>query len=208
MKLELSDGTQRPAPTDAFVPLGDGIEVQIPEGAQAGDRWEVCVVPYQEPKPLSHAVLGDSVFVSNNQRLLSEIKTNLVQTHRDTKYTEGWTDLASKATYNLRSTKLAVHYNHVFLAKGRTLHWTDLDHIWNWYPRPTNEADFRTIEWESDDITAIIEVNDTLFVHFPTAVYTCDYIGKPTIVRINQRNEGHGAIGQNCIVAHRNSVRS
>ena len=205
MFIELADGTQIPVYTDGFVQLVNGIEVQIPEGAQPGDSWEICVFPYREQNPLSHATLSDSVFVSNNQRLLSEIKSNLVQTHRDTRETEGWNDLPSKATYDFRSAKLAVHHNHIFPARGRTLHWTDLDHVWNWYPRPTNEADFRTIEWESEDITAVVEINDTLFVHFPTAVYSCEYLGKPTIVRINQRNEGHGAVAQNAITTHRNS---
>ena len=203
--LVYADGSRRPVYNDGFVELFDGLEVQIPEGALPGDSWEILVRPFVLENKAGSATLGDSVFISNEQLLLSEVKGNLVQTHRDTQETEGWVDLTPKATYNIRTPRLVVHYNHIFTAEGRTLRWTDLDNVWNWYPRPTNEADFRTIEWENEDISAIAVVNDILFIHFPTAVYTCEYVGKPSIVRISQRNEGHGAVAQNALVVHKNS---
>lgn len=203
--LEYSDGTRVPVNTTGFVELIDGIEVIIPENAKPGDRWDIIIEPFKEEKHLTSVCLGDSTYVSNNQRLLSEIKGNLVQTHRSTLETEGWSDLASKTTEDLRTNLIAVHYNHIFTARGRTLYWTDLDDVWNWYPRPQNEADFRVLEWECDDITAIAVVNDVLFIHFPTSVYTCEYTGKPAIVRISQRNEGHGSITHRALTVHKNS---
>jgi hypothetical protein len=193
------------ASTDSFVAIGHGLEVSIPKDAQNGDSWEIEIIPLKVDKPLASTILAEDVFVSNEQELLSVIRGNLLQCANDD---YGTNDFRGSATANInhRSTKIATFFNHIFLAVGRTLWWTDLDNYWNWFPAVDSEADFRILEWEKDDITCLTVLNDVLFIHFPQAIYECTYVGKPTIVRILRRVTGAGAINSRACVVTKSAL--
>jgi len=191
--------------SDSFVAIGYGLEVSIPADAQDGDSWEIEVGALKVANPLASTILGEDVFVSNEQELLSCIRGNLLQCSNDD---YGTYDFRGKASANLnhRTTKLATFFNHIFLATGRTLWWTDLDNYWNWFPAVDSEADFRIIEWEKEDITCLTVLNDVLFIHFPQAIYECTYVGKPAIVRILRRVTGAGSINSRSCVATKSAL--
>lgn len=190
---------------EVFIPLGNGIEVLIPPGAQNGDSWEVCVTPFTSPKPLAAAHLSDQTFLSNDEFLLSTINRNLVITNNDPAGVVSFLSKPDKSVPNFSSHKLTQFFNHIFLLIGRTLYWTDLDSYLAWYPDTINEADFRELEGETDNATALIRVNDILFIHFPQTIYIVEYTGKPTVVRILARSHGVGALSQHVIQAHQSA---
>jgi hypothetical protein len=209
MKTVILSNTPLPnsqiAHTDAFVPIGYGLEVAIPEGVQDGDTWEITINPLKVKNALASTLLGDTLFVSNDQELLSVIQGNLFLCSNSDYGTFDFRK-KSNASLNFRSTKLATYFNHIFLAIGKTLWWTDLDNYWNWYPAVDSEADFRTLEWEKEDITCLTVLNDVLFIHFPQAIYECTYVGKPTIVRIIRRVTGAGAVNSRTCVATKSAL--
>lgn len=187
---------------DAFVGIGHGLEIQLPPDVKNGDSWEIDITPFITPNRLATTFLGDQLFLTNEQELLSVIAGNLVQCNNSTSGTFDYADKPSKPHLNHRSEIIATHFSHIFLAKGRTLWWTDLDNYWNWYPSPESEADFRILEWEQDDITALVRLNEILYLHFPTKIYEVTYVGKPTIVRILERVHGAGSINSRCVQTH------
>jgi len=190
---------------EGFVSIGHGLEVAIPKDAVSGDSWELTIQPLTTSNHLESTLLSDDIFVSNEQELLSLIHGNLLQCGVSDNGTYDFLD-QSNAVLNHRSTKLATYFNHIFLARGRTLWWTDLDNYWNWFPAIDSEADFRTLEWEKEDITALIVLNDILYIHFPQSIYECTYVGKPTIVRIIRRVTGSGAINHRSCVSTKNAL--
>jgi hypothetical protein len=194
-----------PARTDGFAAIGYGLEVCIPEGAQNGDSWEISIEPLKIENPVASTILGQDVFISNAQELLSVIRGNLLQCGCSDYGTHDFRD-KSNIHLNHRSDKIATYFNHIFLAIGRTLWWTDLDNYWNWYPAVDSEADFRILEWEKDEITAITTVNDVLFIHFPQSIYECTYVGKPTVVRILRRVTGAGSINSRSLIATKSAM--
>lgn len=193
------------ASTDAFTALGYGIEVALPEGCQNGDSWELSITPLQSNTHLGHTLLGGDIFVSNQEELLSVLRGNLLLTNNTTKGSFDHRD-QSNIVPNFRTPILATYFNHIFLAVDRTLFWTDLDSYWNWWPATDSEADFRVIEWETENITALCELNETLYLHFPKAIYECVYTGKPTIVRILKRVTGAGSINHRSVIATKNAM--
>ncbi len=194
-----------PGSEDAFTPIGFGLEVAIPKEAKSGDFWELSITPLKVNENLAHTHLGGDVFVSNNQELLSQIKGNLLQTGVQENSTHDWKD-TSRSLINHRSTKIATYFNHIFIAHGKTLWWTDLDNYWNWYPATDSEADFRILDWEKDNITALCLLNEILYIHFPHTIYECTYVGKPTIVRLLNRVTGAGAISSRACVSTKNAM--
>jgi hypothetical protein len=193
------------ATTEGFISIGHGLEVCIPKDAKHGDIWELTISPLKVSEPVAHTTLGSDVFISNQQELLSIIRGNLLQCGVSDSGTYDFNG-KSNAVQNHRSDKIATYFNHIFLAIGRTLWWTDLDNYWNWYPSTDSEADFRILEWENSDITALCVLNEILYIHFPQAIYECTYVGKPTIVRILRRVTGSGAIAPKSCVATKNAM--
>jgi hypothetical protein len=175
-----------------FTPVGYGLEVALPPGVQDGDSWELEIVPLTSEEPLGHTLLSGEILLSSPSELLSVLHGNLVISNNTDFGTFDFRGKSS-ATPNYRTSLITTYFNHVFLAIGRTLFWTDLDNYWNWNPAVDSEADFRIIEWEKEDITALVVLNDILYIHFPTCIYECVYTGKPTIVRILKKLTGSGA---------------
>lgn len=188
--------------SDAFVSIGDGLEVLLPSDAQDGDSWLVTLEPYKTPKPLVFAIQGREVFVTSKVELLSQIQNNLVLCPNSTKQTLNLPNQTPTIVPDHRSDMLVSYFNHLFLVKGRTLWWTDLDNVWEWQPHPHNEADFRQIEWESLDATGLVRAGDRLYLHFPNAIYDIEYVGKPTIVKIELRVHGIGSVTPRALVVH------
>jgi hypothetical protein len=193
-------------PNDAFVSIGYGIEVMLPKDAKSGDSWVLHIEPYKTPKHLASTVQGKDLFITSEQQILSQIQGNLVLSPNDTKQVVNLPNRAPQAQLNHRSSSLVSFFNHLFLTKGRTLWWTDLDNVWEWLPHPHSEADFRTIEWETENITGLVRSEDKLFVHFPTAIYHVAYVGKPTIINIQGRVHGVGCVTPRALVVH-NSIQ-
>ena len=184
---------------DMWIPIGHGLEVLLPVGYEDGDKYEISVEHFTTPIQVASTQFSDAVAISSPAQILSLIQDNLVISNNSTEDTIDYPDKPSQPIPNHRSGMLATFFNHIFLAKGRTLWWTDLDNAWNWYPSPDSEADFRMFEWEKNDITGICVINDVLFVHFPETIYSVEYIGKPTIVRILARVQGTGSISHRSI---------
>lgn len=191
---------------NAWTPIGYGLEVLIPPDVEEGDRWDIELVGYATPTRLTYTNIGNSIAVTSTSELISLISSNLVFSYNRTEATFNYPDKPSKCVLDHKSNNLICFFNHLFLTIGKTLWWTDLDNIWNWYPTPSSEADFRDIEWEPYDITAITKLNDVLFVHFPTCIYSCEYVGKPTIVRILNRISGSGAINSRCATSTKTAL--
>lgn len=184
---------------DAFVPIGDGLEVLIPKDVQNGDTWELEIEPLKVAEHLHTTYLDDQLLVTNEAEILSAVHGNLLITNNQT---DGSTNPEFGSEHplpNHRATAIELLFNHVFIARGRNLWWTDLSNIWNWFPSTDSEADFRFIEWEQDDISALVQVNEVLYMHFPTAVYEVAYTGKPLVVRILERAVGAGAISSRAV---------
>lgn len=175
-----------------FVPIGYGLEVALPRDVQNGDSWEILVEPFKTEDHLTTAILGGEVFLASPSEQLSVLSRNLVISNNPDNSTEDWLG-KSQVCKSYRTENIATFFSHIFLAIGRTLFWTDLDNYWNWNPAVDSEADFRIIEWEKEDITALVVLNDVLYIHFPSSIYECQYVGKPTIVRIIKRLTGSGA---------------
>jgi len=182
----------------AWTPIGYGLEVLVPLDAVNGDTWTLDITPFTTPVRCSFASFNNTVAITSPYELLSLITSNIVVSYNDTAHTFNYPDKSSKCKLNHRSEHLAFFFNHLFIAIDRTLWWTDLDNLWNWYPTPASEADFRDIEWEPSNITALTRFNDVLFIHFPNCIYSCEYVGKPTIVKITNRISGAGAINSRC----------
>lgn len=189
---------------DAFVHIGQGIEVLVPKGAKSGDAWELKLTPFTTPKHLDHTILGHNLFIASNQEILSQIQGNLVVTPNEASATFNIPNTAAKCVQDYRTNMVEAFFNHIFVVRGRTLLWTDLDNVWEWQPHPTNEADFRIIEWESCDATGLARSSDNLYLHFPNAIYEVTYVGKPTIVRITAKVHGIGAVTPRSLVVHNN----
>lgn len=205
LATDFTAGAQ-PASTEAFVSIGHGLEVMLPRDVKNGDSWILHIEPFVTPQHLAHTIQGRDLFVCSEHQILSQIQGNLVLSPNDTKQTINLPNRKPVAQPNHRSTMLVSFYNHLFLTKGRTLWWTDLDNVWEWFPHPHNEADFRTLEWETENITGLVRSEDTLFIHFPNAIYDVKYVGKPTIVRIDERVHGIGCVTPRALVVH-NSIQ-
>lgn len=182
----------------AWTPIGYGLEILIPPDAIDTDSWTLEVTPFTTPQRVTYACVNDTVAITSSYELLSLITANIVVSYNDTAHTFNYPDKRSKCKLNHRSSHLVLFFNHLFLAIDRTLWWTDLDNLWNWYPTPSSEADFRDIEWEPSNITALTKFNDVLFIHFPNCIYSVEYVGKPTIVKIGNRISGAGAVNSRC----------
>ena len=189
---------------DAFAHIGLGVEVLIPKGAKSGDSWELTIEPYRTPLALAFTTQGHDLFITSPSELLSKIQGNLVLTPNETIATINLPNKPATVVPNYRSSMLVSFFNHLFLVRDRTLIWTDLDNVWEWQPAQTNEADFRTLEWESYDSTGLIRCADLLYVHFPNAIYEVTYVGKPTVVRIVAKVHGIGNITPRALVVHNN----
>jgi hypothetical protein len=176
----------------------------LPANVQNGDSWDIIIEPFVTSQFVGSTFLGDSVLLSNELELLSEIKGNLVQTPNNSAGVFQHFCKPDVVIPNYRTPILAQHYNHVFLVIGRTLYWTDLDSLWNWYPDTNSEADFRELEMESEEATGLVRVNELLYLHFPRAIYVVEYVGKPTIVRITSRCHGCGSINHRSLLANQN----
>ena len=189
-------------PDDAFVSIGYGLEVALPKEAKSGDSWVLYIEPFETDQPLAHTVQGRELFITSPKELLSQISGNLVVCPNDTKQTFKLPNRQPVIQPNHRSEMLVSFFNHLFLVKGRTLWWTDLDNPFEWAPHPHNEADFRIIEWETLDATGLCRSNDKLYLHFPNAIYEINYVGKPTVVNIQARVHGIGAVSPRTLVVH------
>tara|TARA_R110000868_G_scaffold81743_1_gene231164 strand:- start:21437 stop:22966 length:1530 start_codon:yes stop_codon:yes gene_type:complete len=187
---------------ETFIPIGDGLEVYFPPDAQNGDTWDLFITPFKTEQPLVTALLSEQVFLSSKREILSQLHKNLVIANNNTDGNFSFPTKQDQSIQDYRTEILVQFFNHLFLVKGKTVYWTDLDRYLNWYPDTNNEADFRELEGENDDATALVRVNDVLFLHFPQAIYSIEYIGKPTIVRILSRSQGTGAINPRAIAVH------
>ena len=188
--------------SDSFVPIGFGLEVLLPSDAKNGDSWFIDITQYKTNKPLSHTQQNKETIITSEIELISEIQGNLVITPNSTKHVVNLPNRKPINQLDHKSHSIVSFFNHLFLVKGRTLIWSDLDNIWEWQPHPHNEADFRTLEWESNDATGLVRSGDKLYLHFPNAIYEVNYVGKPTVVSIQQRLHGIGAVAPRTIVVH------
>lgn len=204
--VKLAGGVDIVTQEDCWTPIGYGLEVLIPPDAINGDSWTLDVTPFTTPERVAFANINNTIAITSNYELISLITSNIVVSYNNTAHTFNYPDKRPKCHINHRSEHLTFFYNHLFLAHNRTLWWTDLDNLWNWYPTPSSEADFRDIEWETHPITALTKFNDVLFVHFPNCIYTCEYVGKPTIVKITNRICGAGAVGSRCACATKSAL--
>jgi hypothetical protein len=187
---------------EGWVSIGYGLEVLLPPDSENGDKWLIEVGHFKTPTHLGSARISDTIAISSESQLLSLINGNTVYTENATNLTYDYPDKPSQPQVNHRSSIVSTLYNHIFLARGRTLWWTDLDNYWNWQPSPESEADFRTVEWEGNDITGLATMNDVLYMHFPKSIYSVEYIGKPTVVRITKRNDGVGSVSHRSLCVH------
>ena len=190
----------------AFVPIGFGLEILLPKQAKNGDSWVITVEQFKTPSPLSSAMLGNHLLVASDKNALSIIQNNIVFAPNTSRNCFEFENHQPVPIPDSKTNLIACFYNHVFLAKGRTLWWSDLDDIWEWHPLPENEADFREIEWESYDISGLIRVNDLLYIHFPNCIYEVKYIGKPSIVHISAKVHGIGCVTKRSLAVH-NSIQ-
>lgn len=194
------------APEGCFVSIGQGLEVFVPNGAKSGDEWVIEIKPYKTPVHLAHTQQGRELFVTSERQLLAQINNNLVIFQNDTKQVVNLPNRPPQAQLDHRSNQLVSYFNHLFLVKGRTLWWTDLDNPWEWIPHPHNEADFRKIEWQTQDATGLVQSADKLYLHFPSAIYEIVYVGKPTLVHIVEKVRGLGSVTPRSLVVH-NSIQ-
>lgn len=190
-----SDGSE-------FVSIGDGLEVQIPKNAASSTEWIIKIRPYKTPYKLSHTFLGNRLFVANKLELLSEIRGNMVVSQNSTQHTITLENQAPKTIPNFRTQIFASFFDHIFYVLGKTLYWTDIHNPWEWLPHVHNEADFRSLDWEQQDATALVATNDRLWLHFPDSIYEIKYIGKPTIIAMQQTLRGVGALSPQTILQH------
>lgn len=194
------------AHTAGWVSIGDGLEVLLPDGCEDGDTWDIELSPYTTPVHLGNVQVSDTIAISSEVQLLSLIQGNTVYTNNATNLSFDYPDKPSQPQVNHRSSILETLYNHVFLAKGRTLWWTDLDNYWNWFPSPESEADFRTFEWEKNDISGLAKLADVLYVFFPNMIYSVEYTGKPFVVHITCRVHGTGSINHRGITSCKSNL--
>ena len=189
-------------PTDAFVSIGEGLEVMLPVGAKSGDSWLITLEHFKTDRPVVHTTQGRETFITSSTELLSQLQSNLVTCPNDTKQVFKLPEREPISQPNHRSDMLVSFFNHLFLVKGRTLWWTDLDNPFEWAPHPHNEADFRIIEWETESATGLTRSADKLYLHFPNAIYEITYVGKPSIVTIVARVHGIGCVTPRSLSVH------
>jgi hypothetical protein len=174
----------------------------LPVGAKSGDSWLITIEHFKTPTPLTHTTQGRETYITSSAELLSQLQGNLVSCPNDTKQTFKHHNREPISQPNHRSDMLVSFFNHLFLVKGRTLWWTDLDNPFEWSPHPHNEADFRIIEWETENATGLVRAADKLYLHFPNAIYEVSYVGKPSIVTIVAKVHGIGCITPRALVVH------
>lgn len=188
--------------SDFFTPIGYGLEVALPRECNSGDEWLLHIEPLKTDRHLAHTFLTDNLFVASESEILSTVNGNLLFSPNEAVQSVVLPNTPPTIQKNFRSNMIEEFFGHIFVAKGRTLHWTDLHNTWEWTPHPHNEADFREFEWERFNISALVRLGDSLFVHFPNAFYEVVYTGKPTIIRMEAKVHGVGCVTPRALVAH------
>lgn len=188
----------------AYTNIGHGLEVLLPKDLKSGDQWLIEIDPYVTEESLASTLQGDQLFVTSSLEILSAVQHNIVIEQNSTKESYVLLNTAPVPCPNFRSRFLATYFNHLFWLEGRVLRWTDLNNIWEWVPHPHNESDFRELEWECENATALVRVGDHLYLHFPDSIYRISYVGKPAIVQVEQAVHGIGSVSARGLIVQNN----
>lgn len=199
------------ASRNTFIPISMGYEAVFPQDLTVGDSWIMQVFPLTAPIGVRHVAVQHTLgrcdhYFTSPQTSLTRLSGNTAIEVYNSRLIHTPQNFAAEVSYpNLKARDIEQAFGHLIIPDGNTIRWSDLNSPWLWSPDTSNEADYRILDWECGEITAVVRVNDQIFIHFPTAKYLMSYIGKPAIFNISQQTHGTGAISPTVVIAHKNS---